>query len=400
MDRQWKKYLNPIAYLGVAFFVIAWWSFAFQQSTSLFRPTFTAVALDLQVGDLFPYLSTIEREKFREALAGNATRMIEFIQNWDQDADILAHKGIANVERLSKENFLKAHILAKLLIDESQKRLAGINAELSGRPNAKKRYIAQSYASASFLLALCQPDELVGIHSAIRTFTQLYPKEVTDQISTELDHFNSEKLFKTAPELAFIAPYSHPATVAILRQHGIPIFCLNNIEHIGEISQNLLTVGHLSNHVLEANLLNIFFEASMKMIDNRFKLLNQLSSQNKQGLYLVGNQHFAIPTTRSLAGQLLQRISQHYPTFSCPYNSQSNEWSIDYDVEKIVLAKPDFILLSSWIDNHNEPTLDHRLNTYSKQIILLDEVIQGSPTQYIALAYYDLLQALAVVQLT
>jgi iron complex transport system substrate-binding protein len=146
-------------------------------------------------------------------------------------------------------------------------------------------------------------------------------------------------------------------------------------------------------------------EASFIAIDNRLMAIHAYACTNNKSsnsvLYLLYQQHYMLPTTRSLAGQLMARALIHCPGLRCPIPQMTDEWRIPFEQEKILQTNPDFLIISSSCQADqqlafNQQPAMQQLDAYkSQKIYLIDKTIQESPTQYIALAYFDLYQALA-----
>ena len=343
--------------------------------------------------------------------------MVKLIEQWDQDASLLAHQGISNVQRLPAEQLLQAHILGHLIQNSSPQALRELNCKMNldsimddgGRmlqiKDSYRRFLPQTFVAASFLLAIARPEEIIALPKGMRYLPQLYQPERLSLIPDNIDRTDSEKLFLAQPHLAFVATYSHPPALEVLRNQNIQLYTIKYVDTLAQIQEALLKVGHASNHILEAQLLAIFMEASFLAIDNRLQALFERSGPNGpplEMLYLYYHQHFMLPTTRCLTGQLMARALSHCSHLSCPI-PQSNDWRIPFEQEKILQADPDCLVISAPFHSSVQTipgnlAVLRQLKAYqSNRIYYLDEAFQESPTQYIVLAYYDIYQALADV---
>ncbi|WP_068470122.1 ABC transporter substrate-binding protein [Candidatus Protochlamydia phocaeensis] len=415
-----KKFLStPLLYSLMISFVMGWWTLAFRANSSHMLDTseLETPALTLNTADLLPYLSPIQRESLRQALAGDIPLMLDFIASWDRDAQILTEKGVNGIQRLSSDAYLQAHLIARLIQESPSDKLQELNCRLrlkSMRDDAGHiiqledsftRFLPQTYVAASFLLAIAKPQELTAIPKGLRELPQLYPSEALERIPSHIDCYQAEKLYLTQPHLAFVAHYTHPPMLEMLRNQGIKLYTIKNIDTLADIQETLLKIGHASNHPLEANLLALFIQASLLAIDNRFRALEELIYQPdsfKTVLYLYYHQNYMMPTDKCLTGQLLQRAFALHKGLSCPIPSSQHEWRIPFEQEKILNSNPDCLILSlppsvsgfkNWIAHHK--MFQELPAFHSRRIFYVDEAVQESPTQYIVLAYFDLFQALA-----
>ncbi len=132
----------------------------------------------------------MQREGLHQALAGQVPLMLQFIDQWEQDAQFLAQKGIAGIQHLSAENYLQAHILGRLLDDSSPETLRHLNCRMhldqmqddSGRivpiRDTFQRFLPQTYVAASFLLAIAKPEEIIALPKGVRRLPQLYKADI------------------------------------------------------------------------------------------------------------------------------------------------------------------------------------------------------------------------------
>lgn len=401
-------------YLLLSSFIIGWWTLAFRTTpppTPLAIETSQSLALKTSI--LLEELSPLQRDTLQRALAGNVPLMLEFIHQWDQDALLLTHQGIEGIQRLSAENLLQAHVLGYFLQHSSEESLHQLNCkmnlewmtdDLGHQLHIKdhfRAFLPQTYLSASFLLAIAHPREIIALPKGLRQLKQLYSSDVLDQIPLDIDQLHSEALYLKQPDLAFVAPYSHPPALEVLRNQNIQLYSLKHIDTIAEIQEALLKIGHASNHILEAQLLAIFMEACFLSIDNRFLALQAkapLPPSSQRLLYLSYRQHYALPTTKCLTGQLMARALKHCPHLLGPIPQSQEDWQIPFEQEQILQSAPDVIIVST--PHFHSPSDSfqsalHQTKAFqSQRIFCVDETIQESPTQYTALAYFDLFQAL------
>lgn len=405
-------------YIPLTLFVLSWWYIAFRPSTQDLATTRT-IADQKGINSNLTLLDSafqISRTDIQKALSGNTSLMSRLIAEWDIDALIMQSNGIQPIQRLSTLNFVRSQWIQRQLASGDKQYIASLQKEyrqqfiidaanntiLLEKPYLK--VLPQTFAAASFLLALAPIEQIVGLPKRLREQEQLYTKELTSKIPLDIDRHNGEKLFLANPEIAFVANYSHPATIQALANQGVVIYTMKNPATLEDIKSEILNTGHIIDRPLEAELLNIFIDAAMISLDNRISLLNtKLEQQNKHPtmLFLNYHQNYSLSTQKSLTGQLLTRLERINTTLPTHLTSKSNhEWTIPIGKEQILNLNPDCLIISTQHcqalekEIRKDEALKQLTAIKNNHLYFVDEVIQQSPTQYIVLAYYDLIQAL------
>lgn len=417
-----KRYSSLLIYTLVLGFILGWWFIAFKNDPHknnnghLIRHA-ASPALALETSALFPFLSSLNREDIQNALAGDKEKMMYLILEWDLDAQLLEAKGVSNIQRLSTDTKLKAYLLHRLFKEKSPEELYTLNRTLAPKSivddasqyitieNHFSKFIPQTFVAATFLLALAEPHEILSLPKGLRALNHLYLPEQLNKVPQELDLTQSEKLFNAKPDLIFVSPFSHPATLKALQNQGFSLFTLEQKNQLAKVQENLLKIGQASHHSLEANLLSIFIDASMIMLDNRLKALDVLATPLQKPpklLFLYYHHQFMLPTAKTLSGHLLERMKSHFHGVDSHMMNSDFEYRIAIDQESIVKAKPDLLLISSphEVNSHailNLPCSDQIPAYQNEKVFFLDETVQESPTQYLVLAYFDIFQALAAL---
>lgn len=415
--------LKALKVYGIVILVVmAWWMIAFkQQATQASRHDRSLHQTpENHHSELNTAIRTIQRKDLLQALSGNTALMARLIADWDTDAQILQAEGLQPIERLPQADFVRSQILGRQLKNASPKELARLETASRQKhllDDAGKRldlteplhrFLPQTYVAASFLLALAPTNEIVALPRHLREQAHLYPRTLTNQIALDIDRYNSEKLFQAKPQIAFVARYSHPATLQALANQGIFLYMMKNPISLEDIQNELVNVGHIINRPLEAELLKIFMDASMLALDNRLLLLTQehIAKEGKPHrlLYLNYHQNFSVPTPKTSTGQLLKRLAQW--DISLPYaqeNGNGNGWSAPIDKERIVNLNPDCLIISTenpqqlQMKIQSDETLSQVAALRNHRLCFVDESVQQSPSQFMVLAYYDLIQSLTLL---
>ncbi len=415
-----KKATSACLYGITVLAILGWWYLAFSQTSSPQSDAQSDISLrktskDSSYSNLVQLLSPLRRDTLHKALAGDRRLMRKMIIEWDVDAHIMEAHGIISAKRLSRNSYTKALLLARQLEKTSDDQLISLNNsarykiivdDTNATLNLNKpfhRFLPETYVSASFLLALADPKQIVAIPQGLREQTQLFPTHLTKQIPLDVDRHNSEKLYMARPDVAFVAHYSHPSTLQALQNQGVPLFTLKNINSISEIMDALIRIGHVINKPLEAELLKLFMEAAMIAIDNRMLSLNLCFQELKAEPRILFLNHYAqfyAPTHKTITSQLLQRT--HVPDLigKVIKPAYQSDWMIPIPQEMLMHLNPDWIIVSTQNveatkKQINSESIFHSLTAKKNDCIFyVDEVVQQSPSQYIVLAYYDIFQAL------
>lgn len=398
--------------------IAGWWVLAFGSSSEKngvlrdLSPAASRPALALD-----PSITSINRDLLHQALSGDFKLMARLIADWDIDAQILDSNGFAGIKRISPTDFLQSQSLIRTLQnDESVKKSTALLKQqnhyvlddvgnLIDLNLLYKKFLPQTFVSASFLLSLVPPGQIVALPRRMRDQTQLYPKSLTNKIPLDIDRYNAEKLFQARPEIAFVAHYSHPATIQALTNQGVALYTMKDIKTLPDISEELTRLGNITDRPLHAELMKIFIDAAIVAIDNQQAVLLKHYNQNRQQLprVLVVNFHqgFSVPTSNTLTGQLLSRMELLDITLQYALGSdQSNGWSVPIDRERLLNLDPDFLIVAT--DNetamakeiHNDKALQGLSAVRNNRVAFVDESIQKTPSQFVVLAYHDLIQAL------
>lgn len=376
-----------LLYAAATTFISGWWyaSLTEHELPPALKETELAQSFLAKSPTLLASFSPLTRKTLHEALSGNTQLMTKLIADWDIDAQLLDIAGYSSVKRLPRHSYLRSQILGRQLTSTSSR--------------SAKKYLPQTYVSASILLALTNVEQIVALPKGLRSYTSLFPSSLTDRIPCDLDRYNSETLFLAKPEVAFVANYSHPALLNALQDQGIQLLTLTKLNSIADIAESIVKIGHVIEKPLEAELLAIFIESAIQAIDNRLLAMSDalINKSIPKTLFLNYHTQFTSPSSQSLNGQLLARLGLiHHPE-----NRSHNEWTVPLDQEQLLNINPECLIIATPNRKFVEKHLFHH-NAYAKisaiknrRVYFVDETVQQFPSQYIVLAYYDLFHAMA-----
>jgi len=369
-----KRLFIPLPYLLSITFIIVWWVIAFNSHEKTV-PTKELTQTCTQPESVI--LSKLDRQTIRRALDGDLTTIVQLLTDWDIDARLIQDEGV-----LPNEQFCHAMSLARQLQQETEETSA--------------RLLPQTFVSASFLLALSPPENIIALPKAMRRHRHLYPGDKMDAISLDIDGYNTEILAKNKPDLAFIAPYSHPSTVQTLKNQGIELLSIDNISSVDEVIESLHRVGKAINENRRATLLALFIEAALNTVDNHLSAWCEAGNiLPKRPLYLTRVMNFAIPTEKTLQAKLLHRLGINQPNVN-----DTIAWQHCIDLETIAHYTPDCLIISCSDTQaiHNlidqSKALKHTPAVATRRVFCIDEETQNAPCQYLVLAYFDIAEAL------
>ncbi len=413
--RQGRHFLSVFSLYCCGMLLVGlWWALAFKEPRLLHEQTLKSDPKQPSRPSILSLLSPLKRDILQEALSGDFSLMTKLIAEWDIDAQFLEGQGLRQVQRLPRSSYVQAQLFGRQLKKSTPQELTHLRnarrklqiyddtGRLFSLGQGNSLFLPQTYVAATFMLALTSPENIVAIPRGLREQTTLFPKHLTDRISLDIDRFNSEKLFKTNPGIAFVAHYSHPNTMEALQGQGIKLFTLKDVHTVQDIQESLACVGHVINRPIEADLLNLFIEASLMAIDNRMLALNLKfdgESHKPRVLFLHYHGNYSMPGSHSITSQLLGRIGADTVV------SRSRKWMVPILKEQIVNLNPDCLIIATAPGNMRanfcmeDPAFQNVTAVKECRTFLVDDTIQQSPTQFVVLAYYDLFSALAMADL-
>ena len=400
MKAALSKLLSPLSSYALATtLIVGWWLIAFHQQHTSYPVSYSngeppaAAPIPFEDHGLF----LIDRKQLHRALSGDFSLMGQLIAEWDVDAQLLHSISQRPAKRLPATDYLRSQWLSRWLKNNAENKTA-----LARTPS--KKLLPQTYVSASFLLALSHPKEIVALPHSLREHTQLYPRDLTDQIPLDIDRHNSEKLFLARPEIAFVANYSNPAAIQTLQNQGIALYMMKDLNTLSDITNELIHIGNRANRPLEAEMLKIFIEAAMAANDNKISMLTKYYADNQISspriLYLNFHQKFSVPTPHTMTGQLLKRLGKLDITLTACPTDNLKKVGTTIDKERLLNLNPDCLIIAAENSNalqkemHRDAAFSELKALRQNRLYFVDEAIQQSPTQYIVLAYHDLIQAL------
>jgi len=368
-------------YIAAGLFVGTWWIIAFSSHPSFHAVPFHQQNTIQKIVDASKVNLEIDRQTLHEALSGNYTLMAKLIAEWDIDAQLLNRQKVT-VKRLPNQEYVQSQLLARKLSDKPLPSTDGL------------KFLPQTYIAASFLLALVPPNQIVALPAGLREQTDLFPINATTTIDLDTDRYNSENIFLSHPDIAYVSEYSHPNTLQAFKNQSIALSHLPAVNSVADIYLTLAQIGETSHRMSEAKLLAIFIKAALNAIDNQINALNIHSYLNKV-LYVNHYRNFSTPTEKTIIGQLLRRLGI---TWGLDRPKSAEEWTIPLKREELILFNPKCVIISSILDDQDTEFFMQTTAYEEHNIYFVDETIQSYSSQYIVLAYYDLYRILTLAK--
>lgn len=355
LSKQSRSFSALLYFLAIAF-VASWWLFFFSENAT--------PPLPISPVKSKPVLEkTLSRKEILQALRGDFALMGALILRWDREAQ---HR---QLNRLPADKVLRAHYLAEM-IPTLPKRTA-------------LKILPQTYLAAGILLTIATPADLVALPRGFREQTYLFDSSVTEQIPLDVDHYTTEKLFLSHPQIAFVSShYTHPAALQALANQGIPIHASPICESIKDVMREIETTGRLIGREEEAELLQLFIEAAL------FKL-DQIPKETQNTLFLSYYDHFYLPLESNITGALILRAGLPLPKIQ---TFELKEKLLQWDPQTLVIATPRSMDLLPFLQH--DPGYSQLQAVRKGRIRFVDDEVMQTPTHSLILAYYDLIEAL------
>lgn len=327
------------------------------------------------------------QEELIAALGGDWQQLADLLLLWDEQAAYLQELGLSNIGRIEGDRLLLAHHRAK--------RLARGDEE--GTSSSPARYLPQTWASASFLLALLPPTQIAALPSGYRELQTWLPVPSRETLPHESSRLNSE-LFSHQVELAFVAEYTSSSTLETLKRQGVALYRMSVPNTIEELRSLLLEVGAAVHSEEKAQLLDLLIEAALLSLDNRKGWLSHRLGKTpfNRPLLLLDFSSWHLPAFSSFTAQWMARLG--LPLTSVAQESYS---LASASLEQLTAWDPDLLIIAT------EPSryclVDEQLQRMPLAQLtaclrgsygLVDLAPQQELSQYSLIAYQQLIELL------
>ncbi|MCB1148806.1 MAG: hypothetical protein KDK48_01460 [Chlamydiia bacterium] len=321
------------------------------------------------------HLSTIHKKDLLDALTGDVNKMETLIRDWDVDAQVLQALGAKEIKRLPPEALPRLHTLMQRVHKEE------------GTP---KLYYPQTFLAAGILLALAPHTHITALPAGFRVQRHIYPEELTAKIPLDVNHILTEAATPPGSTIAFISPLSHPPTLHALKRRGIQLIDLGNVTEIDHLAQSIALCGKWTGREERAELLNLFVQAAVMALENRLQIhrLDDVA-------YLEYRTTLTVPTTRTLAGNLIDRLK-----LSTPFKSSSDYgFTTPVEFEELQRVRPKTLIIAVSHSKQKEellarPVIANLIKNGSKAYFVQRGTYETA-SQFFLLGYFDLCSILA-----
>lgn len=367
---------NSLLYSLILIFVVTWWILA---APSRIQPL-------IQPPVIHPL--SFSREELKKGLQGDLASIHHLTKIW--------------AEGPLKNNLLckKAHNLASSFIHPEKN---SSSLQFNTTPHQffddedqaiscpeKGPFLPQTLLSASVLLALLEPEQIVALPKIMRKHPEVFPKEKMAKVKENTNRYRSEAIKSKRPGVAFVAHYSNPTTVQALQNQGLSLIYIHHLCSIQDCIHNIRRIGWVVGQHRKAEMLALFTECALLVIDKELQNITI-----GRPLYLHTRDQFSYPTTKAIQGKLLERIG----CLTILHQEPEYQWSHRVSQEEIASFNPDALFfptldqeaLLSYLNQL--PSIQQTTAYKNGKIFFLDEMLQSSVSQMSALAYYDLCSA-------
>lgn len=265
---------------------------------------------------------------------------------------------------------------------------------------SQKRYFPQSYHSALVLLSLLPEANITAIPEGVRKYSSLYKDKLFSKIPLNCESCNSEQIFLTKTDLAFVAPYSLPKMFDTLNRLHIPVHVAPACYRLNDISALMYTLSQKVGKENKGLLLSYFFEASLCYMQHFFKVLQKSYPDFKfqdscvlnyyHKLSIAGKLSFNYQLLDSInASQLMQKHSKEL----------ADNWSHPLTYEELQKLNPSFIFINSPEAKKvihflkHSPESAHLRAVQESQCFTLDERFCDNPSLLVILSLAEMLKA-------
>lgn len=403
--------LSKYNYTASIVFISFWWLIALKTPVAT-QPNLPMENIDKNIvtedSNFFPFseVLNLDRSEIKKALDGDISLMKQLICTWDIESEFLEQQGIKQIKRIPRKDFIKSQILAKILTTSNPETLDKFQEDIRkkliidflGNPldlnNKTDKLLPQTYLSAGILMSIVDHKQIIALPKGMRNQKKIYSETIMNQIEMDLDHYQSEKIFKISPDLAIISPsYSHPSTIENLKNQEIPIFNMDSIRSIEDLKKAINDLGQISQQPLKSELLTIFIDAALNAIDNK-RLIKNKNFNSKNILIVNYHTHYSLPGKNTITYELIKRLGDINPWYDDHVDNQS--WFFTLKEEDLIAINPEYLLIITLKKDNSlnffyQTEIFQYLNAAKNhRIKILDEEIQQNSSQYIVLAYYDI----------
>ena len=229
-------------------------------------------------------------------------------------------------------------------------------------------FLPQTYVSASILLSLVDDINIVAVPKGLRSISLF--RDRIKNISLDTDRYNIEEIFSKKPDIAFVAYYSNPAMLEMLKKQGITLFFTEEIDSVEGIINAIRDIGKIVGKAKKAELMDLFVKSALSL-ENKHK--------DFRFLYLDFHGQYKALTNKNLSAQFLEKIG------GVNVIDDEDHWLVSLSQEDIVQLDPEYIVVVGEMNIQ-------AFKNISAEIYFVDRDIQFFPSQYIVLAYFQMME--------
>lgn len=395
-----------LLYTTLFLLLFFWWILAFSPFSQAESPQDSPLPLHSSPKEL--PLSTLSRDELHCALLGDTQLAVRLIKQWDVDAQFLHLTRLTPEERdqVDQLHRLLHHTPSQLRSSYQQSHTPSLVTDDQGQsispPSPSSILLPQTYVAASFLSALCSPQNIAAIPKGIREQPHLFSPDWLAAIPLDTERANAEAIFLKHPSIALVASYSAPSAIEAFRQQGMDVMYFDHLESLSQIRSAFLRTAYLAQSPLKGELLTLFMRAAEIHLQNRLNALRSAFPQQTlpRTLFLQHFTDYRTPSRRTLSASLLRTLELDHLLCEVEKKKGNGTWSHPLTAEEIIQLQPECLLLADDKEGHVrtqflQNSAFQQLPAIQKgHLFSVDEETQMFPSQFALLSLYDLFHAI------
>lgn len=243
------------------------------------------------------------------------------------------------------------------------------------------RIVSLTLGTDEILLTLIGPERLIGVTYLATDPTISNAADLAAEVENIVEA-DPESLIALEPDLVVVGIFTDPAVIEQVKDVGIPVFLVGNLDSIDGIRENILTLGHLTGEEERAAEMVAEMDATL---DHIAQTLAEADIEPLNVLYLAPDGWVAGSDTT------LHDIITHAGGVNAAAEASLESWQ-QVSEETIIAMNPDVLLVSSFMsvdDVLTTPTFAGLDAIQNERVYQGNDVHLSAVSQYIVLGVQD-----------
>lgn len=253
-----------------------------------------------------------------------------------------------------------------------------------------ERIVSVSVAGTEILFSLVEPQRIVGVTSFDADETMSNVADKAKAVENIIE-FNAESVIALDPDLVVVATWNNPDVVDQLRRVGIPVYVMADITAIGQIPDNIISLGEAVGAKEQAERLA---QEMTTRLDELDELAAKATSKPKVLIYTTWGSTYGKGTTYD---ELIRRSNAINVADELGISGWGN-----VSEENIIVTNPDYVVfdfygqpdqsvISAFSANPKFQGLSAVVNG---RVVSVEQRHTTSTSQYVVNGFEDLLRLL------